>query len=49
MNYAAFAGISELDNLYAEAQRNMKVQEAMPIDGINNPALDKMLTYKKHS
>lgn len=49
MNYAAFAGVSEIDNLYAEAQRNMKVQEAVPVDGVDNPELEKCLTYKKQS
>lgn len=46
-NYCAFAGISEIDNLYCEAQRNMKGLDAIPKSGVDNPKLDEMLTYTK--
>ena len=29
MNYVAFAGISEIDNLYVDAQRNMKIRDKL--------------------
>ena len=46
MNYVAFEGISAMDNLYCETIRNMKVTEAIPIDGIENPELEKALSFQ---
>lgn len=47
MNYVAFEGISAMDNLYCETIKNMKVSEAIPIDGKENPELDEALSYTK--
>ena len=50
MNYVAFAGITELDNLYTGTLRKMKIIEAVYIDGVakKTDAL-KYLEYEKDS
>jgi hypothetical protein len=47
MNYVAFEGISAMDNLYVESTRNLKVAEAIPVDGVQDAEKDKMLSFKK--
>ena len=47
MNYVAFEGISAMDNLYCETIRNMKVTEAIPIDGKDDPERDKVFAFDK--
>ena len=49
MNYLAFAGISEIDNIYANAMRYMKVKHEL-IDDVKpgeQEYLDNCLKYKK--
>ena len=49
MNYVAFAGISQLDNLYTETLRKMKIIDAVYIDGVANTDALEYLKYKKDS
>ena len=47
MNYVAFEGISAMDNLYCETIRNMKVTDAIPIDGKEDPERDQIFSFVK--
>jgi hypothetical protein len=47
MNYVAFEGISAMDNLYCETIRNMKVTEAIPIDGQEDKERDQIFSFEK--
>jgi hypothetical protein len=47
MNYVAFEGISAMDNLYVETVRNMKVTEAIAIDGQEDKERDQIFSYTK--
>jgi hypothetical protein len=47
MNYVAFEGISAMDNLYCETIRNMKVTEAIPIDGLEDKERDQIFSFEK--
>ena len=47
MNYVAFEGISAMDNLYCETIRNMKVTEAIAIDGQEDKERDQIFSFEK--
>ena len=47
MNYVAFEGISAMDNLYCETIRNMKVAEAIPVDGQEDKERDQIFSFIK--
>jgi hypothetical protein len=47
MNYVAFEGISAMDNLYCETIRNLKVAEAIPVDGVEDETKTKALSFEK--
>ena len=47
MNYVAFEGISAMDNLYVESTRNLKVMEAVPVDGVEDAKKDALYTFTK--
>lgn len=49
MNYVAFEGVSQIDNLYTASVRNLKAAELIPNDALPNPTLDKLRSFEKQS
>ena len=45
MNYVAFEGVSQIDNLYTASVRNLKATELIPNDAIKDEKLDKLRTF----
>lgn len=51
MNYLAFAGIAEIDNIFARAQRYLKVKDELidKVDQYEQDLVEQFLTFKKES
>lgn len=49
MNYVAFEGVSQIDNLYTASVRNFKAADLIPNDAIPNEKLDELRSFKKQS